>query len=195
MISVSDLNDNINPKNFEKLAEKEFAASVSFLEKELQKIRTNRAHPSLIEDIKVMLYGDLTPLKHIAHITCSDTVTISVQPFDRSTIGEIEKALSQSDIGLNPKNDGVTIKITLPTMSKERRAELIKQVGKKKEEALIQGRTIRQDITKKITESEKKKQISEDTSKKLQKSLQTVFDKINNDTNSLAKKKESQINE
>lgn len=195
MISASDLHDGINPKNFEKLAEQEFASILSFLEKELQKIRTNRAHPSLIEDVKVMVYGELSPLKHLALISCPDSLTISVQPFDRGAIGDIEKALSQSEIGLNPKNDGVTLKITLPTMSKERRAELVKQVGKRKEESLIQARTVRQEITKKITEAEKKKQISEDTSKKLQKSLQTVFDKINNDANSITKKKELQINE
>jgi ribosome recycling factor len=197
MISASQLNETTNLKNFEGEITKLFFPLIAFLEKELGKIRASRAHPSLIEDIKVLTYGgrQVSALKQIALISAPEATILLIQPFDISTSSDIEKALSQSDIGLNPKNDGSTIKIVLPPMSRERRAELGKQVTKKKEEAIIQMRKVRQDVLNEIKKAEKNKQISQDLSLKLQKSLQNTFDKTSDNIEILCKKKEQALQE
>lgn len=197
MISSSDLSDNINIKNFEKEVTELFQPPLVFLDKELGKIRTNRAHPSLVEDIKVSVYGgsSVSAIKHLALINASDAVTLIIQPFDIGTLSEIEKALSQSDIGLNPKNDGKSIKIALPPMSKERRAELVKVVSKKKEETILQVRKVRQDILNEIKKAEKEKKVSQDCSSRLQKNLQQVCDKIIETCDLYTKKKEQMLQE
>lgn len=197
MILASQLNDTTNLKNFESETTKLFTPVLLFLEKELSKIRASRAHPSLIEDIKISTYAgqQITLLKHLALITTPDAITLLIQPFDASTNNDIEKALSQSDIGLNPKNDGKTIKISLPPMSKERRMELSKTVSKKKEEVVIQARKTRQDILNEIKKAEKDKHLSQDNSQRLQKTLQQSFDKINDQLELLCKKKETSLQE
>jgi ribosome recycling factor len=197
MIIGSQLNDTTNLKNFENELLKLFTPILSFLEKELSKIRTNRAHPSLIEDIRVVTYGgqETTLLKHLALITTPDALTLLIQPFDISTNTDIEKALSQSEVGLNPKNDGKAIKISLPPMSKERRIELNKTVSKKKEDGIVQARKIRQDILNEIKKAEKDKNISQDFSQRLQKTLQQSFDKINEQLDLICKKKEQSLQE
>lgn len=195
MISASDLSDSINIKNFEKEIFDLFQGALSFLDKELSKIRTNRAHPSLIEDIKVSVYGgsSIVAIKHLAIINASDSVTLVVEPFDISTLSDIERVLSQSDIGLNPKNDGKSIKISLPPMSKDRRNELIKLASKKKEETTIQIRKVRQDILNEIKKAEKNKKLSEDCSNRFQKLLQQIFDKIIDLSETMVKKKEQML--
>lgn len=197
MIIASQLNDAINLKNFENDSLKLFSPVLLFLEKELVKIRTNRAHPSLIEDIKIITYGgaETTQLKNLALITTADALTLFIQPFDASTANDIEKALSQSEIGLNPKNDGRLIKINLPPMSKERRIELSKTVSKKKEDAIVQARKTRQDILNEIKKAEKDKKLSQDFSQRLQKILQQSFDKINEQLDLISKKKETFLQE
>jgi len=197
MIIGSQLNDTTNLKNFESEVLKLFAPTLLFLEKELSKIRTSRAHPSLIEDIKVSTYNgkQITLLKHLALITTPDAATLLIQPFDASTNTDIEKSLSQSEVGLNPKNDGKTIKISLPPMSKERRLELGKTVSKKKEESIVHARKTRQDILNEIKKAEKDKNLSQDTSQRLQKTLQQSFDKINDQLDILCRKKEISLQE
>jgi ribosome recycling factor len=197
MIIASQLNDSINLKNFENESLKLFSPVSLFLEKELSKIRANRAHPSLIEDIKIITYGgaETTQLKNIALITTPDALTLLIQPFDSSTTNDIEKALSQSEIGLNPKNDGRLIKISLPPMSKERRIELSKTVSKKKEDAIVQARKTRQDILNEIKKAEKDKNLSQDFSQRLQKTLQQCFEKINDQLDFISKKKEISLQE
>lgn len=197
MISSNKLNDSINLKNFEKEIQELLSSSLSFLDKELSKIRTNRAHPSLIEDIKVSLSNgqQISPIKNIALINIPDALTIVIQPFDASNINDIERALSQSDNNFNPKQEGKTIKIHLPSMSKERRAELIKMVSKKKEESLINARKIRQDSLNEIKKAEKDKNLSKDFSQRLQKLLQQCLDKTSDLAEIACKKKELAINE
>jgi ribosome recycling factor len=197
MIFASQLNDGINLKNFENDSLKIFSPVLLFLEKELSKIRTNRAHPSLIEDIKIISYGgaETTQLKNLALITTPDALTLLIQPFDTSIINDIEKGLSQSEIGLNPKNEGRFIKINLPPMSKERRIELSKIVSKKKEDAIVQARKTRQDILNEIKKAEKDKGLSQDFSQRLQKALQQCFDKINEQLDLISKKKEISLQE
>lgn len=185
------IKENMSLKNFEKEISDLMRPSVDFFEKELAKLRTNRAHPSLIEDIKILLSNSQhTVLKKIALITVTESNMLLIKPFDVDSISYIEKALSTSDLNLNPKNEGNIVKIVLPPMSKERRLDLVKLVTKKMEESLIQIRKIRQDILGEIKKTEKSKDISQDFSQRLQKILQLVFDQFSQLMLQLAKKKE-----
>ena len=185
--------ENLSIKDFEKSISEETKKIVDFLDKELLKLRTNRVHPSLVEDLKVNVYGKVTLLKGLAVITTSESNIIVISPFDPSNIAEIEKALSALDLGGTPKNDGKTIKIVIPPMSQSRRLELVKMVHSKKEESLISIRKIRQEVLNDLKKVEKDKKVSEDFSKKLQKSLQNSIEEINSTINLICQKKEKSL--
>jgi ribosome recycling factor len=187
--------ENLSQKDFEKKVLDEMRKSIDFFEKELLKIRTSRAHTSLVDGIKVDLYGQFMPLRSIAVITVPEPTTIFIQPFDPSSVLQIEKALMQSDLGTQPRNDGKSIKIILPPMSQARRAELIKSVYKKQEEILIAIRKIRQDILTSLKQAEKDKKLSEDFSSRLQKSLQSCLDETGKNISKLVESKEKSLSE
>jgi ribosome recycling factor len=189
------VSEQVSLKEFEKNVFDEMKKAIEFFEKELSKIRTNRTHPSLIEDIKVNIYGAVKPLKAMAVITTPEANSLLIQPFDVSTIVEIEKALSLIDLGGQAKNDGKSIKIIIPPMSQSRRAELVKMVYKKQEESLIAVRKIRQDVSGLIKQAEKDKKLSEDMSLRFQKVLQNVLDSISNNLSTICKKKEASLSE
>lgn len=172
------IHEGIQIKEFENNIFQEMQKIVNFLEKELGKIRTGRAHVSLVEDIHISVYDEISPLKHIALITVPDSVTIIIQPFDVSILATIQNTLSSSEFNLNPKNDGKVIKISIAPMSQERRNECKKMVSRKVEEYIIQVRSVRQDYINKIKKAEKDKLISQDFSQKLQKIVQNIYDKI-----------------
>lgn len=192
---ITELSENTSIKNFEKEINDLLKPNFDFLEKELAKLRTNRAHPSLIEDIKIFCYNSSNQLKNLGIITILESNTLLIQPFDIDTLPDIEKALSQSEFGFNPKNDGNSIKIVLPQISKERRIELVKLVSKKNEEIMNSGRKIRQDILNEIKKKEKDKKISQDFSQRLQKILQNSFDQFSQTINQISKKKEISLQE
>ncbi len=145
----------------------------------------------MIEDTRVIIDGKNTaPLKNIALITVVDTTVLLIKPFDLGMLINIERAMTQSDLNLSPKNDGSTIKITLPPMSKERRLEFVKLLSKKNEEAFVQLRKTRQDLLNEIKKSEKSKDLSQDFSQRLQKALQVQFDLVTSSVEQLTKKKE-----
>lgn len=184
-------NENISLKAFEKHLLDTMKCSIEFFEKEIAKLRTNKAHPSLIEDIRVIIDGQGSiPLKKIALITVLDSTILLVKPFDIGMLSAIDRAFTQSDLGISPKNDGNTLKIILPPMSKERRLEFVKLLSKKSEESILQLRKIRQDILNEIKKSEKTKDLSQDLSQRLQKLLQVQFDYLVSQIEQLAKKKE-----
>lgn len=190
-MSLSSFSENTSLKEFDKEVHESMKRIIEHFEKELNKLRTNRANPSLIEDIKITLSGNQQNiLKKIALITTPESNSLLIKPFDITILSEIEKALSQSDFGFNPKNDGNSIKIILPQISKERRTELIKLVSKKMEEAVVNGRKIRQDVLNEIKKTEKNKDISQDFSQKLQKTLQNAFDQFTQQITQISKKKE-----
>lgn len=180
-------------KQFEKAVEVEMDKTIKFFEKELLKIRTGRAHPSLLEDIKVAAYGNITPIKQLAAISAPDASLLVVQPWDKSIMPDIEKALSASDLGITPLNDGNVIRIQLPRMSSQRREELVKGLHKKLEESKVALRTTRKDFHILIRDAEKSKKISEDYSKRLQDSLQKMTDKTIEIAEGLSRKKEDEI--
>jgi ribosome recycling factor len=187
---IDGIHDGLNLKAFEADIIEEMQKPLAFLEKELAKIRTGRAHVSLVEDIRIMIYGsEYSPLKHISLITVPDSSTLIIQPFDISILSDIQNVLSSTEFNLNPKNDGKVLKISLPPMSQERRNEYKKLVGKKSEETAIQIRAVRQDYINAIKKAEKDKLVSQDFSQKLQKIVQSVYEKIIQQVDTMIDKK------
>ncbi len=185
--------EGANTKPFEKEIELEMDNHIKHFEKELIKIRTGRAHPSMIEDIKVPAYGALMPLREVAAVSAPDVGLLVVQPWDKANMPDIEKALATSDLGVTPANDGNVIRIQLPRMSSNRRDELIKILHQKLEQCKIAVRNLRKDIQNLIRDTEKAKKISIDYSRRLQESLQKITDKFISTADTLASKKETEI--
>jgi ribosome recycling factor len=140
-------------------------------------IRTGRASTSLLDRVTIDYYGTPTPLKSLANIGTPDATTITVQPFDKSSMGAIERAISLSDVGLTPNNDGSMIRLNIPPLTTERRKEFVKQASKYAEEGKISIRNIRRDAIDRVKKDEKSSDISEDESKDLQEKIQKLTDK------------------
>jgi ribosome recycling factor len=146
---------------------------------DLTKIRTGRAHPSLLDHIKVSFYGVDTPLNQAANITIQDARTLQITPFDKSLVEAIEKAIMNSDLGLNPMSAGTVIRVPLPALTEERRKDLIKVVRGEAESARVAIRNIRRDANSTFKELVKEKEISEDEERKAQEMIQKLTnDKI-----------------
>jgi ribosome recycling factor len=156
-------------------------------------IRTGRASTSLLDRVMVDYYGAETPLKSLANLTTPDATTIMIQPYDKSSMGQIEKAISMSDIGLTPNNDGQLIRLNIPPLTKERRKELVKMAGKLAEEGKVGVRNIRRDAIDEIRKQEKNSDISEDESRDLQDEIQKVTDDFNQKIDDLLAVKEKDI--
>jgi ribosome recycling factor len=188
-----DYTEGSSTKQFEKNVEMMMDTPIKHFEKELLKIRTGRAHPSLIEDIKVQCYGNTMSLKDLASITVPDFSMMVVQPWDKTVLPDIEKALGTSELGVTPLNDGNIIRIQLPKMSSSRRDELTKVLQKKLEECRISIRNVRKDFHNLIRDNEKSKKISEDSSRRLQDVLQKITDKSIEIADKHGSKKEEEI--
>jgi ribosome recycling factor len=156
-------------------------------------IRTGRASTSLLDRVMVDYYGSETPLKSLANLSTPDATTIMIQPYDKSSMGQIEKAISMSDIGLTPNNDGSLIRLNIPPLTKERRQELVKTAGKLAEEGKVGVRNIRRDAIDAIRTQEKNSDISEDESRDLQAEIQSVTDSYNQKIDELLAIKEQDI--
>jgi ribosome recycling factor len=181
-------------KSFKTAMEAEMLKAIKHFEGELIKIRTGRAHTSLIEDLPVSIYGGAPmPLRQIASLAAPEARLLTIQPWDASTLNDIEKAIGSSDIGLTPRNDGTIIRLTLPEMSTSRRDELIKILGKKHEECKIGIRRVRQDFNNLIRDAKKDKKISENFFSRLSDILQEVTDKFTENSDQLAAKKEKEV--
>jgi len=141
-------------------------------------IRTGRANASLLDRIVVEYYGMETPLKSLATISTPDATTIAIQPFDRTSMGAIEKAISLSDVGLTPSNDGQIIRLNIPPLTSDRRKDLVKLAAKLAEEGKVAVRNIRRDAIDAIRKQEKSHEISEDESRDLQDQVQKSTDKF-----------------
>ena len=178
---------------FEQAIKPEMEKALTHLDKELVKLRTGRASSALVEDIKVSVYGSDMPIKELGAISTPDARLIVIQPWDKSIINNIEKGIQNSDLGINPLNDGEVIRITLPQMSSERREELLKVLNKKLEESRVIVRGSRKDFQNAIREAEKKKVVSEDVSKQLQQVLQKQTDLYIAKIDEAGKKKEKEI--
>lgn len=151
--------------------------SLAALKKDFSRLRTGVASVSLLEDIKIDYYKQPTPLNQVATIGVQDSRTITIQPWDNAVIGEIEKAIQKSDLGVNPMSDGKAIRLSFPKLTEERRKELTKLGGKMLEGTRVAMRNVRRDINEKLKKMEKDKAISEDDLKKKQVDVQKVTDK------------------
>ena len=158
--------------------EQKMINSINHLVDEFSTIRTGRANPSLLDRLSVEYYGTETPLKSLATISTPDSQTIAIQPFDKSSLSLIEKAISTSDLGFTPNNDGKTIRINVPPLTEERRKEFCKLASKYAEEGKVALRNIRRDAIDKIKKSEKDGDISEDQSRDQQENVQKLTDKF-----------------
>ncbi len=151
--------------------------AVEATQRSFNTIRTGRANSSLLDRVMVEYYGAATPIKSLATISTPDASTITIQPFDRNTMNLIEKAISLSDIGLTPSNDGVVIRLNIPPLTSERRKEFVKMAAKFAEEGKVAIRNVRRDAVDSIRKQEKSSDISKDESRDLQDQVQKLTDK------------------
>ncbi|HHU82187.1 MAG TPA: ribosome recycling factor [Firmicutes bacterium] len=158
-------------------------------------IRTGRANPAILERVQVECYGSLTPLKQIAGISAPEPRLLVVQPWDKSIINDVEKAIQKADLGLNPTNDGTVIRLVIPQLTEERRKELVRMVKKDAEEKRVLVRNIRREAKEKIKKLEKDGQISEDESHKTMDEIQKLTDKYVAEVDKLLAAKEAEIME
>jgi len=181
-------------KGFETAMSAEMDKAMRHFERELVTIRTGRAHTAMIEDIKVSCYGQApVPLKTVAALAAPDVRLLTVQPWDVSTIEDIEKGIQASSVGLTPLNDGKVIRLQLPEMSSQRREELVKILHKKLEECRIAVRNIRKDFQNLSRDAKRNKTISEDFFNRLEDSVKKVTDKYVSQAEQMSKQKEKDI--
>lgn len=178
-----------------KLAEFEdhMQKTIEATQRSFNTIRTGRANPALLDRITIDYYGSETPLKSLANISVPDSSTILIQPYDRSSMSSIEKAISLSDIGLTPNNDGTNIRLNIPPLTTERRKELTKIAAKYAEEGKVAIRNVRRDAVDSVRKQEKASEISEDEARDLQDSIQKMTDKFVGKIDALLKEKEADI--
>ncbi|HIK38518.1 MAG: ribosome recycling factor [Geminocystis sp.] len=167
--------------------------SVEKTQQDLNTIRTGRANASLLDRIMVDYYGTETPLKALASITTPDATTLLIQPFDKNSLPQIEKAITMSDLGLTPNNDGQVIRLNIPPLTTERRKEFVKIAAKYAEEGRVAIRNIRRDAIDKVRKQEKNGEISEDESRALQEEIQKITDKYIAKIDELLKQKEKEL--
>ena len=174
-------------------AEDRMQKTIGVLESEFAKVRTGRATTGLVDGIRVDYYGAPTPLNQVSNVSVPDPQTILIQPWDDNMIVEIEKAISQSDLGITPMNDGKVIRLTIPPLTEERRKEIVKYVAKIAEEHRVAIRQIRKDTNNKIKDIEKNESLSEDEIKKSLSEIQTLTDNFISNINTILEKKEKEI--
>lgn len=166
---------------------------VDSLHSTLAKLRTGRAHPSLIEHLKVSYYGNEVPLNQVGNITVADSRTLMITVWDKGAIAAVEKAILSSDLGLNPMSAGTAIRVPLPALTQERRTELTKIVKSETENARVSVRNIRRDANNAIKELLKKKAINEDDEKGAEDKIQKLTDKFIADLDKTAHGKEQEL--
>jgi len=169
--------------------------SLSLLAHELSKLRTGRASPALLEGIKVEYYGSQLPLNQVATISIPEPRLIIIQPWDKTALPNIEKAIFKSAVGLTPNNDGNIIRLAIPPLTTERREELIKLTLRMAEETKVAIRNIRRESNNEIKKLEKEKKISEDASFKAQEDIQRTTDNFVTQVDDVQKDKEKEIRE
>ena len=171
-------------------AKSKMEQTISFVKSEIGKIRTGRANTEMFNNILVNYYDNETPLNQVANIAALDAITISIQPFDKTVIDDIEKAILESDLGFNPSNNGNSIMITFPPLSAERRQELVKVASKIIEDGRISVRNMRREIIQSAKRIEDEQNISEDNMKTFLDNIQEVTDSFITRLNALQKEKE-----
>ena len=163
------------------------------LSQEYAGIRAGRANTAILDKITVDYYGTPTPINQIAAVSVMESRVISIQPWDMSLLNAVEKAIQKSDIGINPQNDGKTIRLIFPPLTEDRRKEIVKEVSHLAEESKIAVRNIRRDALEKIKSLKKNSEITEDDSKKAEKKIQTFTDNTCSEIEQLCSNKTTEI--
>jgi ribosome recycling factor len=183
-VSISDI---------KKTAEQKMARSVESFKGELQKIRTGRAHPGILDQVHVDYYGSMVPISQVANVTLLDARTISVQPWEKGMGAKIERAIRESDLGLNPSSQGDLLRVPMPALTEERRRDLTKVVRHAGEEARIAVRNLRRDANDHAKKLLKDKEISEDEERRSLDELQRLTDRTIAEIDRLVSTKEAEI--
>jgi len=181
------MNDFVKPYN-EKMGK-----TISYLEKDYAAIRAGRANPAILDKLTVVYYDVPTPINQLGTIAVPEARTLTITPWDKTTLKGIEKAIMTSDIGINPQNDGSMIRLVFPPLTEERRKDLCKQISKMGEEAKVAIRSIRRDANDKLKAM--KKEIPEDTMKDIEKEIQDITDKRCKEIDGISARKEKEIME
>jgi len=182
-------------KDVIKESEDKMKKSIEVLRKDLSTMRAGRANPSILDKLMVDYYGTATPVNQVANISAPEPRVLTIQPWDKSIIPIVEKAILKSDLGLNPSSDGSVIRIIIPQLTQERRLELVKTIKKKSEDTRVSLRNIRRDSNEKLKSLEKGKLITEDENKKGQDEIQKLTDKYIKDVDHVLEAKEKEIME
>lgn len=176
-------------------AQSRMQKSVDALENDLSRMRTGRAHPSLLEPIRVDYYGTETPLSQVANINTEDSRTLTVTPWEQSMVAAVEKAIINSDLGLNPNTAGTAIRVPVPPMTEERRKDMVKLVKGEAESARVAVRNVRRDANGDLKELEKEKEISKDELRKAEEAIQKITDAATKSIDEVLQKKEAELME
>jgi len=179
--------------DIKKNAEQKMGKSIEALKHDLAKVRTGRAHTGLLDHIMVDYYGSMMPLNQVGNVTLSDARTIAVQPFEKKMVQVVEKAIRDSDLGVNPATHGDVIRIPMPPLTEERRRELTKVVKHEGENAKVAVRNIRRDANTHLKDELKKKTVSEDEEKRAQDEIQKMTDKSILEIDKLIAEKEKEL--
>jgi ribosome recycling factor len=176
-------------------AEERMEKAVSVLQGELRGLRTGRATPALVDNLRIEYYGSPTPLKQLAQINTPDPQSILIRPYDQSALKEIEKAIRSSDLGMSPNNDGKMIRLTVPAMSGEQRQKMVARIKKSSEEAKVACRNIRRDANKQFDQAEKAKEMTEDQRDQGKEEVQNLLKKYEDKITEMADKKAKEVME
>ena len=176
-----------------KLHEEKMTKTISVLREELAAIRAGRANPAVLDKLEVDYYGVPTRVNQLAAVSVSEARTLVIQPYDKSTLKAIEKAIQASDIGINPNNDGSVLRLLFPPLTEERRKELAKNISKMGEESKVAVRSIRRDANEKLKAMKKSSEITEDDLKSLENDCQKMTDKFIAEIDKITAEKEKEI--
>jgi len=176
-----------------KTAETKMGKSIEAFKSELQKVRTGRAHPGLLDQVHVDYYGSMVPISQVANVTLIDARTISVQPWEKGMGAKIEKAIRESDLGLNPAAQGDLLRVPMPALTEERRKDLTKVVRHAGEETKIAVRNLRRDANEHLKKLLKDKQATEDEERRAQDEVQKLTDRVIAEVDRLIHAKEAEI--
>ena len=183
----------MTPADIKKTAETKMAKSIEAFKNELHKIRTGRAHPGLLDQVHIDYYGSMVPISQVANVSLLDARTISVQPWEKGLGAKIEKAIRESDLGLNPSAQGDLLRVPMPALTEERRRELTKVVRHAGEEAKIAVRSVRREANEHLKKLLKDKAVSEDDERRAQDDVQRLTDGTISQIDKLVQGKEAEV--
>ena len=173
--------------------EEKMNKTISVMNSEFASIRAGRANPAVLDNVLVDYYGTPTKIREMASVSVSEARVLVIQPYDKSTLKSIERAIQASDIGINPANDGTVIRLTFPQLTEERRTEIVKQVSRRAEDSKGAIRSIRRDANDKIKAMKKNGEATEDDVKKLETEMQKLTDKFVEEIEKLSSAKEKEV--